>query len=85
MRSLKQMPQRFPYFDELYITPNKYHKMFIAKCYLVLYQIQDDTVYIEYSLDCRKEITTESQVAIFSALACGVAVELRKVRYWYRC
>lgn len=55
IRSLSQMPQRFPFFDELYITPNKYHKMFIEKWYLVLYQIQDDTVYVEYILDCRKE------------------------------
>lgn len=54
MRSLCQMPQRFPFFEEQYITPNKYHKMFIAKWYLVLYQIQDNTVYVEYILDCRK-------------------------------
>ncbi|MDY3087040.1 MAG: type II toxin-antitoxin system RelE/ParE family toxin [Blautia sp.] len=46
MRSLSQMPQRFPFFEELYITPNKYHKMFIEKWFLVLYQIQDDTVYV---------------------------------------
>ena len=55
LRSLRQMPQRFPFFEELYITPNKYHKMFIEKWYLVLYQIQDDTVYIDYILDCRKD------------------------------
>ena len=55
MRSLCQMPQRFPFFEESYITPNKYHKMFVAKWYLVLYQIQDDTVYVEYILDCRKD------------------------------
>lgn len=55
MRSLSQMPQRFPFFEELFIPPNKYHKMFIEKWYLVLYQIQDDTVYVEYILDCRKE------------------------------
>lgn len=55
MRSLCQMPQRFPFFEELYITPNKYHKMFIEKWYLVLYQIQDDTVYVDYILDCRKD------------------------------
>ena len=55
MRSLSQMPQRFPFFEELYITPNKYHKMFIEKWYLVLYQIRDDTVYIDYILDCRKD------------------------------
>ena len=55
MRSLCQTPQRFPFFEEAYITPNKYHKMFIEKWYLVLYQIQDDTVYVEYVLDCRKD------------------------------
>ncbi len=55
MRSLRKMPQRFPYFEENYITPNKYHKMFIEKWYLVLYQIQDDVVYVDYILDCRKD------------------------------
>ena len=55
MRSLSRMPQRFPFFEEMYILPNKYHKMFIENWYLVLYQIQDDTVYIEYVLDCRKD------------------------------
>lgn len=53
--SLCQMPQRFPFFEELYITPNKYHKMFIEKWYLILYQIQDNIVYIDYILDCRKD------------------------------
>ena len=52
--SLRQMPQRIPFFEEPYITPNKYHRMFIEKWYLVLYQIQDDTVYVEYILDCRR-------------------------------
>lgn len=55
MRSLSQVLQRFPFFEGLYITPNKYHKLFIEKWYLVLYQIQDDTVYVEYILDCRKD------------------------------
>lgn len=55
MRSLSHMPQRFPFFEELYITPNKYHKMFVEKWYLVLYQIQDDKVYVDYILDCRKD------------------------------
>lgn len=55
IRSLAQMPQRFPFFDEPYITPNKYHKMLVEKWYLVLYQVQDNTVYVDYILDCRKE------------------------------
>lgn len=53
--SLCLMPQRFPFFEETYIPPNKYHKMFVAKWYLVLYQIQDDKVYVDYILDCRKD------------------------------
>ena len=55
MRSLESMPQRFPFFEETYIPPNKYHKMFVAKWYLVLYQIEDDTVYVDTILDCRKD------------------------------
>ncbi len=55
IRSLEQMPQRFPFFTEAFIPPNKYHKMFIPKWYLVLYQIQDETVYVDYIIDCRKD------------------------------
>ena len=55
LRSLSYVPQRFPFFEEMYIPPNKYHKMFVEKWYLVLYQIKDDTVYVDYILDCRKD------------------------------
>lgn len=55
MRSLEYMPQRFPFFQEAYIPTNRYHKMFVAKWYLILYQIQDDTVFIDYILDCRQD------------------------------
>ena len=55
IRSLECMPQRFPFFEEAYIPTNKYHKMFVAKWYLVLYQIKDDTVYVDYILDCSKD------------------------------
>ena len=53
--SLSEMPARYPFFNEEPILPNKYHKMYIEKWYLVLYQIQDDTVYVEYILDCRQD------------------------------
>ena len=55
MRSLDHMPQRFPFLEKPYIPPNKYHKMFVDKWYLILYQIKDDTVYVDYILDCRKD------------------------------
>ena len=55
MRSLQQMPQRFPFFDEPHIPPNRYHKMYVPEWYLVLYQIQDNIVYVDYILDCRED------------------------------
>ena len=55
MRSLEYMPHKFPFFEEPYIPSNKYHKMYVKKWYLVLYQIKDNIVYIDYMLDCRKD------------------------------
>lgn len=55
IRSLAHMPNRYPFFEEPFIVPNKYHKMFVEKWYLVLYQIKDDTVYVDYILDCRRD------------------------------
>jgi len=55
IRSLYQMPERFPFLDAEFIPLNKYHKMFIEKWYLVLYQIKDQTVYVDYIVDCRQD------------------------------
>ena len=54
LRSLSDMPARFPLFESEYIKSGKYHKMYIEKWYLVLYQIIDDTVYVDYIIDCRE-------------------------------
>ena len=55
IRVLNHMLQRFPFFEEAYIPSNKYHKMYVKKWYLVLYQIKDNIVYVDYILDCRKD------------------------------
>ncbi|MEN6326356.1 MAG: type II toxin-antitoxin system RelE/ParE family toxin [Syntrophomonas sp.] len=55
IRSLYEMPERFPFLESEFIPSNKYHKMFIQKYYLILYQIKDRTVYVEYILDCRQD------------------------------
>ena len=55
LRSLENMPDRYPFFDAPFIRSYKYHKMFIGKYYLALYQIQDNSVYVDYILDCRKD------------------------------
>lgn len=55
IRDLSSMPKKYPFFNEPYIPQNKYHKMFVESRYLVLYQIHDDTVYVDYILDCRQD------------------------------
>ncbi|WKB36458.1 type II toxin-antitoxin system RelE/ParE family toxin [Terrilactibacillus sp. S3-3] len=55
IRSFYQMPERCPFLEGEFIPPNKYHKMFVEKWYLILYQIKDRTVYVDYIVDCRQE------------------------------
>ncbi|KJS21720.1 MAG: plasmid stabilization protein [Clostridiaceae bacterium BRH_c20a] len=55
IRSLHQMPERFSFLEAEFIPPNKYHKMFVEKWYLILYQIKDQTVYVDYIVDCRQD------------------------------
>ena len=55
IRSLQDMPQRYAFFNENYIPANKYHKLYVEKWYLVLYQIKDDTVYVDWIVDCRQD------------------------------
>ena len=55
LRSLQEMPQRYPFFNENYMPANKYHKLYVENWYLVLYQIKDDTVYVDWIVDCRQD------------------------------
>lgn len=55
IRSLHQMPERFPFLNAEFVPLNKYHKMFVEKWYLVLYQIKNQTVYVDYIVDCRRD------------------------------
>lgn len=55
IRSLKDMPERFSFLEGEFIPPNKYHKVCIQKRYLIIYQIKDKTVYIDYVVDCRQD------------------------------
>ena len=55
IRSLEEMPQRYPFFNEDYIPVNKYHKLYAENWNLVLYQIKDDTVYVDWIVDCRQD------------------------------
>ena len=53
--SLKHMPYRMPFLISDTIPDKKYRKMLFEKYYLLLYKVEDDTVYIEYVLEGRQD------------------------------
>jgi hypothetical protein len=55
IRSLDQIPERFPFLKAEFIPLNKYHKMFVEKRYLIIYQVKDQAVYVDYIVDCRQD------------------------------
>jgi plasmid stabilization system protein ParE len=55
IRSLEEMPERFPFLEEEFVPRGKYHKIFVAQWYLILYQIKDRTVDVDCIVDCRQD------------------------------
>ena len=55
MEALDHMPEIYPWLNSEYIPANKYRKKLVHKRYLLIYQIVDDTVYIDYIVDCRQD------------------------------
>ena len=53
--SLKFLPERTPFLEGELIPFNKYHKLVVRRNYLVIYQIKDDTVFVDYVIDCRQD------------------------------
>lgn len=53
--SLAEMPRRYPYLNVENIEKNYYRKMPLEKWYLAIYHIIDNTVFIDYVLDCRQD------------------------------
>ncbi len=54
-KELEKLPQRHPWFYYEGLPANKYRKKLVAKRYLLIYQIIDKNVYIDYVLDCRQD------------------------------
>ncbi|MCL2222753.1 MAG: type II toxin-antitoxin system RelE/ParE family toxin [Oscillospiraceae bacterium] len=55
IRSLSEMPERNPFFGGEFVPQNKYHKMIIDSRYLLLYQIKDSKVHVDYILDGKQD------------------------------
>jgi plasmid stabilization system protein ParE len=54
-RSLQNLPERSLSLFEPVLSTNKYRKMIVSKRYCLVYQIKDETVHIDYILDCRQD------------------------------
>lgn len=53
--SLEQFPHRCPWLHAQYIPPNTYRYLIFEKRYLLIFQIADKTVYVDYVVDCRED------------------------------
>lgn len=53
--SLEAIHERNPWLSDRYLPVNKYRKMMLCKRYLIIYQVKNDKVYIDYMIDCRQE------------------------------
>lgn len=54
-RSLEQFPERSPWLTDPMISEGKYRKLLLEKKYLLVYQIKENTVYVDAILDTRQE------------------------------
>lgn len=53
--SLRNMPQRHPWLRGDYIPRNTYRFALFEKRYMLIFQIVDDVVYVDYVVDCRQD------------------------------
>jgi len=55
IRSLERMPYRNPTYNRPYLTVGKYRYMISGKRYHIIYQIMNDTVFVDDIQDCRQD------------------------------
>lgn len=53
--SLKSMPQRCSWLSGDYIPKNTYRFILFEKRYMIVFQIMDDVVYVDFVIDCRQD------------------------------
>jgi plasmid stabilization system protein ParE len=55
IRSLVSMPFSYPLYNRPFLPKGKYRYMLSAKRYRIVYQVVNDTVYIDDVQDCRQD------------------------------
>ena len=53
--TLSENAEMYNYLNDSILPLNKYHKKIISKRYLIIYQIKNNIVYIDYIVDCRTD------------------------------
>ena len=54
IKSLKKMPQRNPVYDRPYFRNGKYRYLISCDRYRIVYQIEENIVYVDDIQDCRQ-------------------------------
>ncbi len=54
-RSPQVLPESGSWLRDPALPANKYRKLLVDKRYLLIYQIKDETVFIDYIVDCRQD------------------------------
>ena len=54
-RSLEIMPQRCPWLRGDYIPRGMYRQLVFGKRYMLIFQVRDGRVFIDYVIDCRQD------------------------------
>jgi len=55
VNSLKTLPERCPWYREEYVPRNLYRYLLFAERYALIFQVEEDTVYVDYIIDCRQD------------------------------
>lgn len=54
-QSLCTLPHRCPWLRGDFIPANKYRFLLFQKRYMLIYQVADNTVFVDYVVDCRQD------------------------------
>ena len=55
IKELGIFPEKYPWLTSEFLPKNKYHKKVISNRYIVIYQIKENTVYIDYIINGRQD------------------------------
>ena len=52
---LSRFPKRAPELNDAYLPPHKYRKLLFAEHYLMVYQVAERKVFVDFIVDCRQD------------------------------